>query len=77
MNMERTGLYLCICRILGWYFTTEYSAQEGGCAFVVLGAGRDPSPRSSPLNVSNDVALVHLSLRLFQSMIVRGINECL
>ena len=77
MNMERTAIYLCICRILGWYFTTEYSAQEGGCAFVVLGAGRDPSPRSSPLNVSNDVALVHLSLSLFQSMIVRGVNECL
>jgi hypothetical protein len=36
-----------------------------------------PSPHSSPLNVSDDVALVHLSLRLFQSMIVHGINECL
>ena len=39
--------------------------------------GGTPSPRSSPLNVSNEVALVHLSIRLLQSMIVRGINECL
>ena len=40
--------------------------------------GGTPSPWSSPLNVSNiDVALVHLSLSLFQSMIVRGINEYL
>jgi len=44
---------------------------------VILVAGSDCSPRSSSLNVSNEVALVHLSLRLFQSMIVRGINECL
>ena len=24
---------ICICRILGWYFTTEYSAQGGGLHF--------------------------------------------
>jgi hypothetical protein len=35
------SICICICRILGWYFTTQYSAQEVGCVFVILVAERD------------------------------------
>ena len=42
---------ICVCNILGWYFTTEYSAQEVSCAFVILVAGRDSYLLTLPLCV--------------------------
>ena len=54
---------ICICNILGWYFTTEYSAQEVSCAFVILVTGSLPRKslisRMDWVSCSGDINLLH------------------